>query len=252
MCALINFIRHFKFYSSSGKPYEHYNHFAKNEKFINGLDEYELNISEHIPLTESNIFDHQSYKDGNRTQLNFLNLRPGSVVAVKVSPYEQNKPHFAKLQELIESLRSESGAKYDEVKAIISKMDLNDLNRVIYRCDQEERDMGQGSGAYNLSNYGSLVYCGTQGFASVLTEIAPNNDLGHPFCNNLREGNWMIDYIHNRIAKHPNTAALSKWWADNTLSLKEIPRYMIPSYFDIILTGVHQLLLTKAVELMSP
>lgn len=70
--------------SGSGKLYEQYTHFKKNEKFINGLDEYELNISEHIPLSESNIFDHKTYKDGNRTQLNFINLRPGSVVAVKL------------------------------------------------------------------------------------------------------------------------------------------------------------------------
>lgn len=170
----------------------------------------------------------------------------------RVSPYKENKPHFAKLSELIESFQTESGAKYDEIKAIISKLDLNDLNRTIYRCDQEERDMGQGAGAYNVPNYGSLVYCGTQGFASVLTEIGPNNDLGHPFCRNLRQGDWMIDYVHERISKYAITSALSKWWADNTLALKQIPRYMIPSYFDIILTGVHHLLLDRAIQLMSP
>lgn len=71
------------FFSGSSRPYEHYNNFAKNEKYINGLDEYELNISEHISLAQSKIFDHKSYKDGNCTQLNFVNLRPGSVVAVK-------------------------------------------------------------------------------------------------------------------------------------------------------------------------
>lgn len=153
---------------------------------------------------------------------------------------------------MIESFKTESGPKYEELKAIISKLNLNDLNRVIYRCDQEERDMGEGLGSYNIPNYGSLVYCGTQGFVSVLTEIAPNNDLGHPFCNNLRQGDWMIDYIHQRIAKSSNTATLSKWFADNTNALKQIPRYLIPSYFDVILTGVHQLLVDSAIQLMSP
>lgn len=153
---------------------------------------------------------------------------------------------------MIKSFQTESGAKYEELKGVISKLNLNDLNRTIYRCDQEERDMGLGTGSYNVPNYGSLVYCGTQGFVSVLTEIAPNNDLGHPFCNNLRQGNWMIDYIHERIAKDPNTAGLSKWFADNTVALKEIPRYLIPSYFDVIVTGVHQLLVDRAIQLMSP
>lgn len=78
-----NFIEHFGFYSGSGKPYDQHTEFVKHKKYINGLNEYELNISEHIPLTESNIFEHTSYKDGHRTQINFINLRPGSVVAVK-------------------------------------------------------------------------------------------------------------------------------------------------------------------------
>lgn len=174
------------------------------------------------------------------------------LLTFRVSLYEKTKPHLKQLEELIKALQTESGPKYDELKAVISQLNLNDLNRAIYRCDQEERDMGQGTGAYNIPNYGSLVYCGTQGFASVLTQIGPNNDLGHPFCTNLREGDWMIDYIHQRIAKNPNTAALAKWFADNTEALKQIPRYLIPSYFDVIVTGVHQLLLDRAIQLMSP
>lgn len=71
------------FFSGSGQPYARYQNFTKSDKFINGLNEYEITINEHIPLTESNIFDHREFKDGNRTQLNFLNLRPGSVVAVR-------------------------------------------------------------------------------------------------------------------------------------------------------------------------
>lgn len=71
------------FDSGSGRPFQQYKDFQKNNKYINGLDEYELDICEHISLAESNVFDHKSYVSGNCTQLNFLNLRPGSVVAVK-------------------------------------------------------------------------------------------------------------------------------------------------------------------------
>lgn len=70
-------------FSGDGKLYDQYSKFTKSDKYINGLDEYELSINEHIPLKESTIFGHKSYQDGNRTQLNFVNLRPGSVVAVR-------------------------------------------------------------------------------------------------------------------------------------------------------------------------
>lgn len=186
------------------------------------------------------------------SDLNIILRYLKKIVPCRVSSYKHTHPHFEKLEAVTSSLRNEKGPIYDELKQIIAKLDLNDLNRATYRCDQEERDMGEGSGTYNIPGYGSLVYCGTQGFVSVLTEITPNNDLGHPFCTNLREGNWMIDYLHQRIAKNARTAELSKWIDRNTVAMKEIPRYLIPSYFDVFVTGVHQLLIDRCIQLMSP
>ena len=33
----------------------------------------------------------------------------------------------------------------------------------------------------------------------MLAEIRPKNDLGHPLCDNLRQGDWMMDYVSNRL-----------------------------------------------------
>lgn len=235
---------------STGPSFQRPFCYKEDEKYINGLNEFKLTFSEHIPLCESNIFKHSSSKDGNVTQLDFENLRPGCVVAVRVSLHDYTRPHFVKLNQLITAFHSESGTKLDELMSITSKMNLLDLNRTIFRCDQEEKDMGCGQGVFDIPGYGPLVYAGFQGFNSILTEITPKNDLGHPFCDNLRQGNWMIDYISNRLVNNPGTAALSKWLELNLASLKEIPRYMIPSYFDVIVSGVHNVLKKRVIELM--
>lgn len=50
-------------------------------------------------------------------------------------------------------------------------------------------------------------FCGSSGIMSVMAEIRPNNDLGHPFCGNLRAGDWMIDYVSNRLISRAGTCS---------------------------------------------
>ena len=37
------------------------------------------------------------------------------------------------------------------------------------------------------------------GFISVLEGVRQFDDLSHPICGNLREGNWMMDYTVQRL-----------------------------------------------------
>lgn len=37
------------------------------------------------------------------------------------------------------------------------------------------------------------------GLISVMAEIRPKNDLGHPLCDNLRQGDWMMEYVSDRL-----------------------------------------------------
>lgn len=52
----------------------------------------------------------------------------------------------------------------------------------------------------NTNNYQSLT-----GFMSIMSSIRTNNDLGHPLCQNLRQGNWLMDYTAQRLMRFQGT-----------------------------------------------
>ncbi len=47
------------------------------------------------------------------------------------------------------------------------------------------------------------------GVISVLRNVRKSNDLGHPLCCNLRKGDWLLDYMVNRLKVHSGTKQVS-------------------------------------------
>ncbi|ALC41670.1 CG9485, partial [Drosophila busckii] len=234
----------------SDKPFDRPAPFKRDEHALNGFSQFQLSLQEHIPLAKSQIFETKPTQNGHSTQLNFVNLRPGTVVAIRVSMQSQARQSFDHLQKLSTALRLASGEQFEALQALVSKLDLTALSRALFSCDQEERDMGLGGSAYDIPNFGPLVYCGLQGFVSLLTEISPRDDLGHPLCNNLRDGNWMMDYIADRLQHFEQLQPLAAWFKAAFEPLKNVPRYLIPCYFDAIVSGVYNVLLHQVNQLM--
>ena len=82
------------------------------------------------------------------------------------------------------------------------KLDLIDLNVLLYRADGEERDLTGGQdGVYSVPGLGALVYCGLEGWMHPLRHIMRHNDLGHALCGHLRDGSWALDYVQGRLEK---------------------------------------------------
>ena len=87
------------------------------------------------------------------------------------------------------------------LSAIASALTLSDYNLIFFRCDDEEQVDG-GARAYDIPNYGRMIYAGLMGLVPVLDTIRARNDLGHALCANVRAGDWMAEYIIGRLVKY--------------------------------------------------
>ncbi|XP_057317970.1 glycogen debranching enzyme-like isoform X1 [Microplitis mediator] len=234
-------------------PFKFPDKHIKDDDYINGLKNYAVDIREHIQIPDSKIVEKGESGDLKITQLNFVNFQPGSVIAIRVLLHSNIKPALAKLNQVIYSVTMDAKFPESELQAIIARMSLPDMNKALFCCDQEEREeTADHFGVYNIPAYGPLVYAGLQGVISLLAEIRPHNDLGHPLCVNLREGNWLIDYIWQRLKNYEGTLELSKWFEQAAEPFKLIPRYLVPSYFDVLVVNVYVMLLDRCYSLMPP
>lgn len=120
--------------------------------------------------------------------------------------------------------------------SVVEPLTPLDGNIALYRCEPEERDASGGKdGVYSIPGYGSLVYAGLQGFMSVLRPIIRDNDLGHPFCDNLRQGPWAMGYITGRLERYmsscPQLGPLHQWLDSRFNVIRGLPSFLVPKYF---------------------
>ncbi|EIE82182.1 glycogen debranching enzyme [Rhizopus delemar RA 99-880] len=167
---------------------------------------------------------------------------PGSICVVKTSIGDK----YAEIHEQVTRIDDD----------VVSTLNLLDCNVVLYRCASEEISATSGDGVYNVPNFGELVYAGLQGFMSVLNPIIASNDLGHPFCDNLRAGLWAVDYtVHHLKAylkDHPNLASLINWFESRSGLLHSLPDFLVPKYFALTIKTAYDKVYAHALTLMSP
>lgn len=138
------------------------------------------------------------------------------------------------------------------------ELDLVDLNFVLYRCEPEEHDfLGGNDGVYRIPNCGPLVYAGLQGWWSILKDVIRNNDLGHPLCNHLREGQWALDWTVSRLERLAKTGKRSSlqsaatWFAQRFDAIRKLPSFLLPRYFALVIQTAYRASWDRGIELMS-
>ncbi|KAK9431500.1 hypothetical protein V1505DRAFT_56979 [Lipomyces doorenjongii] len=138
----------------------------------------------------------------------------------------------------------------------VQGLDLIDLNVILYRCDGEERDSSDGrDGVYVVPNFGPLVYAGLQGFMSPFKTIISTNDLAHPLCEHLRQGQWALDYVRNRLDKYsdkfPNIKPLVEWFDSRFNAIRKVPPFLLPRYFAMLLQTAYEACRARAIDLLG-
>jgi glycogen debranching enzyme len=135
---------------------------------------------------------------------------------------------------------------------------LTELNVIMYRADSEERASSNGAdGIYSIPGSGPLVYCGLQGWWSILRDVIAHNDLGAPVCNHLRDGQWALDYILNRLDKlsrrdiYKNVAGPADWLRSRFDAIRKLPSFLLPRYFALVVSTAHRAAFERGIEQMS-
>jgi len=227
------------------------NQFVKSNEFINGLQQTKVYLKESllidqsicVRLTSPNSPDYTGYRTIEFTD----EFRPGSIIALQISLLPQIRQSIINLRELINQFANPQS----QFHRIIQKLTLVDVERVLYRTSNEEQSDGKGFDVYIVPDYGPMTYCGLQGQMSILEKIRLHNDLQHPFIRNLKQGNWLMDYIANRLLIHPQTKSLGQWYSNAFSYVSQLSRVMIPTYFDLILTGSYTIVIEHTWSLMN-
>jgi glycogen debranching enzyme len=220
--------------------------------YVNGLDQYRLDISHLIPLDQSTMC-HLISNNSPIQEVIFTDFSPGSIIIFEVEllPEAADSVKFIRSFLGCEKTNPDGCGLASRLSSEVSSLSFTDLNYVLYRCDNEEKADSKGGGAYIVPNIGPMTYCGLQGIMNMIKPIRETNDLGHPLCDNLRSGHWLLGYTSNRLNLRPSIKRLHEIISNIFHHLTLLPHYLIPSYFDAVISQIFQLMIDTCYSKMN-
>ncbi|XP_045765102.1 glycogen debranching enzyme [Maniola jurtina] len=225
-------------HESTGRAFQPPGAFARHAQYINGLSEYRATVRRGVPLAQSAVF-RGARREGALTVLEFGALLPGTVVALRVSPAPGAAAALGALRRRVAALHA--GCDALALRPALAALGAADYTTLLYCCDAEERERcGGAGGVYDVPGHGALAYAGLQGAAALLEEVAAGDALGHALCDNLRAGDWLARYTWQRLEADPRLAPLAARYRDALEPLAELPRFLVPAYFEAIMGGLYR------------
>ncbi|KII64615.1 Glycogen debranching enzyme [Thelohanellus kitauei] len=127
---------------------------------------------------------------------------------------------------------------------------FSSINDILFKSKEEECDDFL-TPIYNVPNLGELLYQGLYGLEIVFSKIRQTNDIGHPLCQNLRDGYWLMDHILNRI-RHRSINPQFVELLESLFELcKYLPNFLVPCYFEASNREIINLLVNFAFSRMN-
>ena len=136
-------------------------------------------------------FCHRERMNDHQERLNFFFMPPSFTCVIKVKSRTFVKEAVAQL----------NGIQRDpRLDKLFTGAPQGALNHVLFRCGHEERDLSNGTrGGYGLQSTGEFQYAGITSVIHMLRGLKISKDMGAELFDNIRKGDWLIDYTVNRI-----------------------------------------------------
>ncbi|GMT14102.1 hypothetical protein PFISCL1PPCAC_5399 [Pristionchus fissidentatus] len=225
---------------------EHVEEKEHSEKLL-GLKSYRVETREHLTPSSSILSRfHNGGENGGHLEL--TRFPSGAVMAFRFRLADQQRKAIAAIRVMMDDKNEEMNRALDSALAPLT---LQDMNAVLFKCEGEEKECTGGAGPYHIPNYGAPVYCGLEGLVPILHKIRLDNDLGHPLCGNLREGCWLVDYVHQRMKRYPRLEELAEKCAVLFTPLYTIPFFLRPSYFEALFAYLYRRVKNATLEKMD-
>eukprot|EP00127_Corallochytrium_limacisporum_P001381 Clim_evm3s55 gene=Clim_evmTU3s55 len=212
--------------------------FVEDQDVLLGLH-HGAYIAENIQITESRYCTAEPA--GQQTKIWFQDFQPGTIVLFRIelnTPLEDleamhNYMHLTKVS-------GGRGLRYSNqcptgLALALKDIPYTGLNRLLYRCAEEEGSGPCAGGAYDIPGDGPVIYCGLEGLESRMQPIREENNLGHALCANIRDGPWLMDWVVSRLCGVNETRKIGEWIGEGIRQIKLLPSYLHPAYFDSLL-----------------
>lgn len=136
-------------------------------------------------------FCHRERMNDHQERLNFFFMPPSFTCVLKV----KSRTFVKEAVQLLNGIHSDP-----RLDKVFTGSPQSALNHVLFRCEHEEKDLSNGTrGTFGLKSTGAFPYAGLTSIIHLLHGLKLSKDMGAELFDNIRSGDWLIDYTVGRI-----------------------------------------------------